>query len=65
VEIELPDDADEEFYVEDNSCPGTGLVGIAVRELVEAQIHSVSCLFCAANGKNKIVHTEQCACHTT
>lgn len=60
VEIEMDDEAFERrhFIIEENDCPGTGKVGLAVRELVEKNYESGTCLICAANGENKIIEEE-------
>jgi hypothetical protein len=56
VEVELPDDsADPEFTIEDNSCPGTGMVGSAIDSAIEyGQDHGV-CWACNLKGRNKIL----------
>lgn len=55
VEVELPDDADASFMIEDNGCPGTGVVGAEIMRLIEHHEESRTCWACAAQGKNEIV----------
>ena len=69
VDIDVPDEWDENdirFYVEENHCPGTGIVGSAVGEIVaktnaiiEKSDREHICWACgAADGENKIVSIE-------
>lgn len=55
VEVELPDDADEIFMIEENGCPGTGVVGNAVEKLSIKHDESEFCEYCNCEGKNEIV----------
>ncbi len=57
VVVELCDDDNEVFAIEENSCPGTGLVGHEVYKLIEECWESNVCLFCSTerNGENKIL----------
>jgi len=60
VNVEIPDDEDPEFTsfdIEENSCPGTGRVFLALRKMVESQLGGNVCLFCP-EGKNEIVKKE-------
>lgn len=60
VEIEVDGDPardDLSFDIEDNHCPGTGLVGNAVQDLIERNIGSDSCLMCP-HGKNEIISVD-------
>lgn len=54
VEVELPDDADETFVIEENGCPGTGVVLPALEALIEKQHLSGVCLMCAAGSHNVV-----------
>jgi hypothetical protein len=59
VVVELEDDIDEEFMIEENSCPGTGIVGNAVDRAIEyGEEHGV-CWACNLKGQNKILRVEQ------
>ncbi len=58
VVVELRDDYDEHFVVEENSCPGTGLVGAALTELMAAHEAASTCWACAAQGENEILSVE-------
>lgn len=53
--VELHDDADPEFVIEDNACPDTGPVGQALNELAEEHEEHRTCWACAAKGKNRII----------
>lgn len=55
VEVELPDDVNPEFEIQDNSCPGTRFVGEALDKFMEKAGKSKVCLFCANQCENKIV----------
>ena len=55
VEVELPPDRDPVFWIEENSCPGTGPVGAEVEaELQYGEVNSV-CWSCNLQGRNEIV----------
>jgi len=60
VEVEVPD-ADEhgcggpEFSIEENSCPGTGAVGAALRKAMDEADEGSHCWACNLRGKNEIV----------
>jgi hypothetical protein len=56
LEVEIPDDCDPEFTIEDNCCPGSGAVGGALRKLMEKhEAPSAGCWACACGGSNVIV----------
>ena len=59
VLIEDPEYAENlGFHIEENGCPGTGIVGAAIeRAMVEAESQGV-CWACRLNGVNKIVRVE-------
>lgn len=56
--VEIPDDANAEFMIEENGCPATGVVGAALRLLISKHEAAGTCWACAANGKNEII----CGC---
>jgi len=60
IPVEVPDDPkyDVEFDIEENHCPGTGRVGLAVRECIEAMDLEGCCWACALGGENEIVKDE-------
>ena len=61
VSVEVPDDPeyDVHFDIEENHCPGTGLVGSAIDEVLrQAEIESV-CWACNLQGTNEIVKEKQ------
>ena len=59
VDVPFPDDFEDhtiEFEVNDNSCPGTRLVGLAVSDLMDRHAESYHCEFCGPNnGKNELL----------
>jgi hypothetical protein len=57
IEVDAPDDPeyDARFDIEDNHCPGTGVVWTALsRHMDECEAAHI-CWACALGGKNKIV----------
>ena len=57
IPVEVPDndDYDAFFDIEENHCPGTGIVGGALMEHIKKHDESNTCWACALNGKNEIV----------
>lgn len=57
IPVEIPDDQeyDEIFDIEENHCPGTGIVGMAIKKHIEEYDKNHFCWACALNGKNEIV----------
>lgn len=57
IPVEVPDDPDYSvhFDIEDNHCPGTGLVGSALDEIMEKHREKSTCWACALQGKNEII----------
>lgn len=43
------------FAIEDNGCPGNGIVGAALREVMDQAKKSGTCWACALQGENKII----------
>lgn len=58
VPVEVPDNPDYDMYfdIEDNHCPGTGLVGAALENLIEESNKNSTCWACP-HGKNEIVNS--------
>jgi hypothetical protein len=55
VEVEMPEPWDAHFQIEENGCPGTGLVGAAIDDAIqEGEINS-TCWACGLLGENKIL----------
>jgi hypothetical protein len=57
VEIEVPDEWDLDqarFAIEENGCPGTGIVGAKLEEIMEEHRKNSTCWACAAQGTNRI-----------
>lgn len=55
VDVKVPNDRDPEFDIEENHCPGTGVVGSAIeREMTYHEVEG-TCWGCAAQGKNEII----------
>jgi hypothetical protein len=58
IPVEVPTDVegyDEFFDIEDNHCPGTGLVGVAIDLHIKKHTEEGFCWACALNGKCEIV----------
>lgn len=55
VEIELPDSTEPYFYIEENHCPGTGSVGLALERVMKWAEENHVCWACCLNGKNEII----------
>lgn len=57
IPVEIPDDKnyDEIFDLEENHCPGTGIVGAAIDKHIKQFDKDNFCWACALNGKNEIV----------
>lgn len=55
--VEIPDDPDydEVFDIEENHCPGTGLVGAALEKRMKKQNEKGFCWACGLNAKNEIL----------
>jgi hypothetical protein len=60
VEIEAPDDPeyDAEWDIEENHCPGTGLVGSAIDAVMGEAEDKRVCWACNLQGKNEIIRDE-------
>lgn len=59
VEIEVPSgwtDEDIRFSVEENSCPGTQIVGAAIEAAIRRGKENGVCWACSLQGTNKIIH---------
>lgn len=55
VEVQLSDDSDEHFIIEENSCPGTGVVGSAITAAIAHGDETSTCWACALSGENHII----------
>lgn len=57
IEVDVPDDADYDvlFDIEENHCPGTGIVGAALETHRAVCDAKQVCWACALSGKNKVV----------
>ncbi len=62
VEVEVPDDPeyDAPFDIEENHCPGTGLVGVALEEQIHRCDKKGVCWACP-HGSNIILTEERAA----
>jgi hypothetical protein len=65
VEVELTDEQYERryFIIEDNGCPGTGIVGAAVQAAMD--VDDGFCWACRLAGQNRIVHDGSDPCRHT
>ncbi len=56
IDVEYPDDtAHPDFMIEENGCPGTGLVGSAIDRVIEDGEKRGVCWACNLMGENKII----------
>lgn len=55
VDVEIPDDANARFQIEENSCPGTNVVGAAILAAIEQGDETSTCWACTLGGENKII----------
>lgn len=55
IPVEVPDNLDAKFEIEDNSCPGTRLVGGALSAHIEKHQAASTCWACALGGKCEII----------
>lgn len=58
IPVEVPDespDYDVHFDIEDNHCPGTGVVGAAIEKAIEEGRRTHNCWACQLGGTNEIV----------
>lgn len=56
IEVEVADDVENvHFMIEENSCPGTGVVGAELERLIEAHDIAGTCWACNLQGENKIL----------
>lgn len=57
IPVEVPDDPDYplQFDIEENHCPGTGLVGAALMEHIAKHEEASTCWACALQGECEIV----------
>ncbi|HOA00874.1 MAG TPA: hypothetical protein PKI27_01050 [Dermatophilaceae bacterium] len=60
IEVEVPDDVDYDvqFDIEENHCPGTGVVGAALDAHREACDAKHVCWACMLGGKNEVVSVQ-------
>jgi hypothetical protein len=57
IEVDVPDENADiaSFMIEENGCPGTGVVWSALSDHMEAHDEAGTCWACALEGKNEIV----------
>lgn len=56
IEVEMSDTiSDHYFHIQENGCPGTGEVGLALDQLMEKHDDASTCWACACQGKNEII----------
>lgn len=57
IDVDFSDDPelDPYFQIEENSCPGTGMVWLALKRHIEKHEQSRTCWACALQGKNEIL----------
>lgn len=64
VEVELSDEAYQRrhFIIEENGCPGTGVVGAAIDQAIADGDDTSLCWACKLSGNNMIIQDEQPTC---
>ena len=55
IPVEVDEDSNYQFQIEENGCPGTGIVGLAIDEHIEKSDNQNLCWACLLGGSNKIV----------
>jgi hypothetical protein len=57
IEVELPDTQRNSaaWVIEENGCPGTGVVGAALDEQMRLHEEQSTCWACALGGQNQII----------
>lgn len=55
VEVDLPDDIDPFFCLEENGCPGTDVVGAEIISAINYGDSESVCWACNLQGENKIL----------
>lgn len=55
IEVEIADDLDPKFVIEENGCPGTGIVGSTLDAHMDKCDVDGVCWACALQGKNEII----------
>ena len=62
VEVDFPDGIEDKegfggphFVIEDNGCPGSGIVGMEIEKVMREEESKSCCWACALHGKNKIL----------
>ena len=60
VPVDLPDDEDynASYDIEENHCPGTGIVGAAIQKMIDECEEKSTCWACSLNGTNEIIEHE-------
>ena len=56
IEIPVYEEYNENFDIEDNHCPATGIVGSMIEESIKVFDNHSFCWACAMQGKNRIVN---------
>lgn len=61
IPVEIPDNPDYDaiFDIEENHCPGTGRVGVALDRHIKQSDEAGVCWACNLKGKNEIVEPER------
>jgi len=58
IDVEVPDGSDAGFVIEENGCPGTGVVGAAFDQHYKDCERRGVCWACALSGRNEIITSE-------
>lgn len=64
VEVELTEEqyAHRHFIIEDNGCPGTGIVGAELIKVIEESDEYGFCWVCKLSGQNRIIQDDTTTC---
>ena len=64
VEVEMSDEdyARRHFDIEDNGCPGTGVIGAILYKALEQSEEDGFCWACKLSGQNRIIQDEETTC---
>lgn len=55
IEVNVEDNENSYFFIEENGCPGTGIVGSALNKIIDKADKEHWCWACYLNGKNEII----------
>lgn len=67
VEVEMSEEdyKRRHFILEDNGCPGTGIVGAELDRVIEESDDKEICWACLLSGQNRIIQDDDTTCRHT